>query len=253
MAVAGKANLRPLSLRVRPAARLTRLYVGLIAYAVSMALMIEAQLGNQPWDVFHQGVARLTGLSIGAVTVVVGVVVLLLWIPLRQRPGVGTLSNVVVIGIARRRRLSPCCRRPRRCWLRIAFLVGGVLLCAVASGLYIGARLGPGPRDGLMTGLAARGHSIRVVRTGIEVSVVAVGFLLGGTLGVGTVVYALAIGPLVHIMLPLFTVPHPRRAPGCTRAGRGTRTVHPPPRPPTEPAALRSRRRRTGTVTPPIA
>ena len=199
MAVAGKANLRPLSLRVRPAARLTRLYVGLVAYAVSMALMIEARLGNQPWDVFHQGVARLTGLSIGTVTVVVGVVVLLLWIPLRQRPGIGTLSNVVVIGVGVDAALSPRCRRRRRCGCGSRFLVAGVLLCAVASGLYIGARLGPGPRDGLMTGLAARGHSIRVVRTGIEVSVVAVGFLLGGTLGVGTVVYALAIGPLVHI------------------------------------------------------
>ena len=208
MTVAGKEDLRPLPLRVRLAARLTRLYVGLIAYAVSMALMIEARLGNQPWDVFHQGVARLTGLSIGAVTVVVGVVVLLLWIPLRQRPGVGTLSNVVVIGVGVDVALATL-PTPSSLWVRVTFLLGGVVLCAVASGLYIGARLGPGPRDGLMTGLAARGHSIRVVRTGIEVSVVAVGFLLGGTLGVGTVVYALAIGPLVHMMLPLFTVRTP--------------------------------------------
>jgi uncharacterized membrane protein YczE len=211
MTLAGKEDLRPLSLRVRPAARLTRLYVGLIAYAVSMALMIEARLGNQPWDVFHQGVARLTGLSIGAVTVVVGVVVLLLWIPLRQRPGVGTLSNVVVIGVGVDVALAAL-PTPSSLWVRVTFLLSGVVLCAVASGLYIGARLGPGPRDGLMTGLAARGHSIRVVRTGIEVSVVAVGFLMGGTLGVGTVVYALAIGPLVHMMLPLFTVRTPAPA-----------------------------------------
>jgi uncharacterized membrane protein YczE len=208
MAVAGKANLRPLSLRIRPAARLSRLYLGLIAYAASMALMIEAKLGNQPWDVFHQGIARLTGLSFGTVTVVVGAVVLLLWIPLRQRPGIGTLSNVVVIGIGVDAALAAL-PTPSALWLQIGFLASGVLLCAVASGLYIGARLGPGPRDGLMTGLAARGHSIRVLRTVIEVSVVGVGFLLGGTLGVGTVVYALAIGPLVHTMLPLFTVPTP--------------------------------------------
>ena len=188
------------------------MYLGLIAYAVSMALMIEAKLGNQPWDVFHQGIGRLTGLSIGAVTVVVGIVVLLLWIPLRQRPGVGTLSNVVVIGIGVDVALATL-PTPSALWLRVAFLAAGVLLCAVASGLYIGARLGPGPRDGLMTGLAARGHSIRVVRTGIEVSVVAVGFLLGGTLGVGTVVYALAIGPLVHLTLPLFTVATPAGPP----------------------------------------
>jgi uncharacterized membrane protein YczE len=186
-------------------ARLTRLYLGLLAYAVSMALMVEARLGNQPWDVFHQGVARRTGLSIGTTTIVVGVVVLLLWIPLRQRPGIGTLSNVVVIGVGVDLALAAL-PTPSLLWVRIVFLVSGVLLCAVASGLYIGARLGPGPRDGLMTGLAPRGHSIRVVRTAIEVSVVAVGFLLGGTLGIGTVIYALAIGPLVHLLLPLFTV-----------------------------------------------
>lgn len=208
MAAAGKANLGPLPLRVRPISRLSRLFVGLCAYAVSMALMIEAHLGNQPWDVFHQGVARRTGLSVGAVTVVVGIVVLLLWIPLRQRPGIGTLSNVVVIGIVVDVALW-LLPTPSALWLRIAFLLSGVLLCAIASGLYIGARLGPGPRDGLMTGLAARGHSIGVVRTGIEVTVVAIGFLLGGTLGIGTIVYALAIGPLVHVLLPLFTVRTP--------------------------------------------
>jgi uncharacterized membrane protein YczE len=205
MAAVGKQSLRPLPLRIQPVGRLVRLYVGLVAYAVSMALMIEAKLGNQPWDVFHQGIARISGLSIGAVTVVVGAVVLLLWIPLRQRPGLGTLSNVVVIGIAVDLALAAV-PTPSLLWLRIAFLGAGIVLCAIATGLYIGARLGPGPRDGLMTGLAARGHSIRVVRTVIEVGVVAVGFLLGGTLGIGTVLYALAIGPLVHVMLPLFTV-----------------------------------------------
>lgn len=202
---AHRPSYNPLPVRVRPVSRLTRLVIGLIAYGASMALMVESHLGNQPWDVFHQGVARLTGLSIGTVAVIAGAVVLLLWIPLRQRPGIGTVSNVVVIGLAVDAVLF-LLPTPSALWARALFLVAGVLLCAVATGLYVGARLGPGPRDGLMTGLAARGYSIRVVRTLIEVSVVAVGFLLGGTFGIGTIVYALAIGPLVHITLPLFTV-----------------------------------------------
>jgi uncharacterized membrane protein YczE len=189
---------------------LINLYVGLIAYGISMALMVESHLGNMPWDVFHQGIARTTGLSMGAVTIIVGAFVLLLWIPLRQRPGLGTLSNVVVIGLAVDTALY-LVPTPSALWLRLSFLVAGVLVCAVATGLYVGARLGPGPRDGLMTGLAARGYSIRLVRTGIEVSVVLIGFLLGGTLGIGTIIYALTIGPLVHITLPLLAVrvPHP--------------------------------------------
>ena len=208
MAASGKATglgFATPRLRERPVRRLAQLLIGLIAYGVSMALMVEAHLGNQPWDVFHQGVARLTGLSFGTVTVVVGVVVLLLWIPLRQRPGIGTIANVVVIGVVADAALA-LLPAPDPLAVRIAFLVGAVLLCAVASGLYIGARLGPGPRDGLMTGLVARGYSLRIVRTGIEVSVVAIGWLLGGTLGVGTVVYAVAIGPLVHVLLPRLTV-----------------------------------------------
>jgi uncharacterized membrane protein YczE len=217
MAATGKGDYGPLPLRVRPAPRLINLYVGLLAYGVSMALMVESHLGNMPWDVFHQGVARVTGLSIGAVTIVVGALVLLLWIPLRQRPGLGTVSNVVVIGLAvdGALRLLPT---PGPLWERSLFLVAGLLLNAVATGLYVGARLGPGPRDGLMTGLAARGHSIRLVRTSIEVSVVVIGFLLGGTLGIGTIIYALAIGPLVQIALPLLTtrLPHPAPAAALT-------------------------------------
>jgi uncharacterized membrane protein YczE len=222
MAVLGKAtsassgSYGPLTLRVRPFARLSRLYLGLAAYGVSMALMVESRLGNQPWDVFHQGVARRTGLSIGAVAVIVGALVLLLWIPLRQRPGIGTLSNVVVIGLAVDGALIAL-PTPSPLWQRVGFLVAGVLLCAAATGLYVGARLGPGPRDGLMTGLAARGHSIRVVRTGIEAGVVLVGFLLGGTLGIGTLVYALTIGPLVHITLPLLNVRVPAHVRAATR------------------------------------
>jgi uncharacterized membrane protein YczE len=205
-----KDKTRPLPLREQPLRRLTQLYVGLVLYAVSMAMLVEAHLGNMPWDVLHQGIAKRTGLTFGTVTIALGVLVLIAWIPLRQRPGLGTLSNVVVIGVAVDAALRAL-PTPSAMPVRIAFLAGGVLLCAIATGLYIGARLGPGPRDGLMTGIAARGHSVRVVRTSIEVAVVAVGWLLGGTLGIGTLLYALTIGPLVHVALPLGTV-KPRAA-----------------------------------------
>lgn len=205
MATSGKASLRPLPIRVKPVRRLLQLYLGLIGYALSMALMIESGLGNQPWDVLHQGLAKRTGLSIGTIIVIVGVVVLALWLPLRQWPGLGTISNVFVIGVGTDVILAAL-PTPGALALRISYLVGAVLLCGVASGLYIGAQFGAGPRDGLMTGLVARGYSIRLVRTGIEVTVVAVGFLLGGTVGIGTLVYAVCIGPLVHLLLPLFTV-----------------------------------------------
>ncbi|MFB9239695.1 YitT family protein [Plantactinospora siamensis] len=202
--------------------RLTQLYVGLVLYGVSMALMIESTLGLDPWDVFHQGVSRRTGLTIGTVTIAVGALVLLLWIPLRQRPGLGTISNVVVIGLAVDAALA-LLPTGRPLPLRIGFLVAGIVLNGVATGLYIGARLGPGPRDGLMTGFVARhpGRSIRLVRTVIEVTVLAVGFLLGGTVGVGTVLYAVAIGPLAHVFIPLFTVP-----PAVAREPRPARLSH---------------------------
>jgi uncharacterized membrane protein YczE len=212
MAVPSKATYATLPLRVHPFGRLGRLYLGLAAYGVSMALMLESHLGNMPWDVLHQGLALHSGLSIGVVSIIIGAAVLLLWIPLRQRPGIGTVSNVFVIGIVVDAALW-LLPTPAVLWLRLAFLVAGIMLNAVATGLYVGARLGPGPRDGLMTGLAARGHSIRIVRTVIEVGVVAVGFLLGGTLGIGTVIYAVTIGPLVHITLPLFNVRTPEPAP----------------------------------------
>jgi uncharacterized membrane protein YczE len=222
MAVSSNATFGPLPLRVRPAARLGRLYLGLAAYGVSMALMVESRLGNMPWDVLHQGLSRHVGLSIGMVSIIIGALVLLAWIPLRQRPGIGTISNVFVIGFAIDGALWVL-PTPTVLWLRLLFLVAGVLLCAVATGLYVGARLGPGPRDGLMTGLAARGYSVRIVRTTIEVGVVIIGFLLGGTLGIGTIVYALTIGPLVHITLPLFAVrvPAPRTDAPAEAAGSG--------------------------------
>jgi uncharacterized membrane protein YczE len=164
---------------------------------------VLAGLGLDPWDVFHQGLSKTLGLAIGTWAILVGVVVLLFWIPLRQRPGIGTVSNVVLVGATMDLVLGHV-HAPHAMGARIACLVCGVFLNGVATGAYIGAGLGPGPRDGLMTGLAARGHSIRVVRTGIEVIVLASGWLLGGTVGVGTVLYALAIGPLAHVFVPLF-------------------------------------------------
>ena len=183
--------------------RLVQLYLGLILYGISSSLLVLATLGLDPWDVFHQGLSRTFGLAIGTWAIIVGAVVLLLWIPLRQRPGIGTVSNVVLVGLTMNVVLGHV-GAPHAMAARIACLVCGVFLNGVATGAYIGAGLGPGPRDGLMTGLAARGHSIRVVRTGIELTVLFVGWRLGGTVGLGTVVYALAIGPLAHVFVPLF-------------------------------------------------
>jgi uncharacterized membrane protein YczE len=187
--------------------RLGQLYVGLVIYGVSMALLVRSGLGVMPWDVLHQGLARHLGGSIGAWTMVVGGLVLLGWVPLRERPGLGTVSNVLVIGIAVDAALTVL-PDPSAVAIRVALAVGGTLLNAVATAAYVGARLGPGPRDGLMTGLVRRtGRSVRLVRTTIEVVVVLAGWALGGTLGVVTVVYAVAIGPLVHVLLPRLAVP----------------------------------------------
>lgn len=186
--------------------RLIQLYVGLVLYGASMALMVEAGLGLDPWDVLHEGLNVHLPLTFGQVTIVVGALVLLAWVPLRQRPGLGTVSNVIVIGLAVDAALAVL-PAPDALPLRGAMLVGGVALNGVATAAYIGARFGPGPRDGLMTGLVARtGRSIRLVRTSIELTVLASGWLLGGTVGVGTVLYAVSIGPLVHVLLPLLTV-----------------------------------------------
>jgi len=184
--------------------RLVQLYLGLVLYGISSSLLVLATLGLDPWDVFHQGLSRTFGLAIGTWAIIVGAVVLLLWIPLRQRPGIGTVSNVVLVGLTMNIVLGHV-GAPHAMAARIACLVCGVFLNGVATGAYIGAGLGPGPRDGLMTGIAARGHSIRVVRTGLEVTVLVTGWLLGGTVGVGTVVYALSIGPLAHVFIPLFS------------------------------------------------
>lgn len=187
--------------------RLVQLYAGLVLYGFSMALLVRSELGVMPWDVLHQGIARTVGGSLGGVSIVVGALVLLLWIPLRQRPGVGTLSNVVMIGVSVDASLTLLPRVGDDLVVRSLLVLAGVVLNAVATAAYIGVRLGPGPRDGLMTGLVARtGWSVRLVRTGIEVAVVATGWLLGGTLGAATAVYALAIGPLVQPLLRVFTV-----------------------------------------------
>ncbi|GAA5050964.1 membrane protein YczE [Nocardia callitridis] len=182
--------------------RLVALYVGLSLYGFSMAVMIRAGLGLDPWDVFHQGVTRHVPLSFGMVTALAGVVVLLAWIPLRQRPGLGTVSNVVVVGVAVDVGL----------WLlpsweplvgRVVAMLAAVALNAVATVLYIGAGMGPGPRDGLMTGLVRRlGRPVWVVRTTIEVAVLSTGWLLGGSVGIGTLLYAFGIGPLIQLMIP---------------------------------------------------
>jgi len=218
--------------RDRVGRRLLQLYLGLLAYGFSMALMLRSELGNMPWDVLHEGLADLTGLSIGTVTVLVGLLVLLGWIPLRERPGLGTISNVLVIGVAVDLGLAVVVV-PEHLVGRGAITAAGILLNAVATAAYIGVRLGSGPRDGLMTGFVRRtGGSVRVVRTAIEVVVVATGVLLGGTLGIVTVVYALAIGPLVHMLLPRLAVHPPSE----------------PRRPADAPVAARPRRRRGAAV-----
>lgn len=189
--------------------RLAQLYAGLVLYGVSMALMVRSSLGVMPWDVLHQGLSRRLGWSLGSVTIVVGALVLLAWIPLRERPGLGTLSNVVVVGLAVDAVLAVL-PAPGELAGRAAFAAAGILLNGVATAAYIGVRLGPGPRDGLMTGLVRRtGGPLGPIRTAIEVTVVLTGWLLGGTLGVVTVLYALSIGPLVHLLLPRFALTPP--------------------------------------------
>ncbi|MDQ2837535.1 MAG: hypothetical protein M3Y42_08150 [Actinomycetota bacterium] len=195
---------RPVRLWTR---RLVQLYLGLVLYGISAAMMVRARLGLDPWDVLHQGLAQRSHHAMGTVSIAVGALVLLLWIPLRQWPGLGTVSNVVVLGLAMNqalRVLPAATGYPAQ----IAVLAGGIALCGVATGMYISAGLGPGPRDGLMTGLARRsGLSIRLTRTLIELSVLALGWLLGGTVGIGTVLFAVCIGPLSQLFLRLLRIP----------------------------------------------
>ncbi|MDQ3877323.1 MAG: hypothetical protein M3290_03080 [Actinomycetota bacterium] len=184
--------------------RLSQLFVGLVAFGVSVALMVRARLGLAPWDVLHQGIAKQTGIRLGWVVIAVSLVVLSLWIPLRQPLGIGTLANAIVVGLSVNGALIVLPQVDQG-WVRVVLLATGVILNGVATGLYIGAGLGPGPRDGLMTGVAQRGHSIRSTRTALEVTVLILGWFLGGTVGVGTAVYAIAIGSLAHVFIPRFT------------------------------------------------
>ncbi|MDQ6658897.1 MAG: hypothetical protein M3Z00_11855 [Actinomycetota bacterium] len=197
--------LAPIPTHRRPR-RFIQLFAGLFLYGVTMGLMVRAVLGLDPWDVFHQGLSRIVPLSYGTVITGVSVLVLLLWIPLRQRPGVGTVANTLIIGWTTDATLAlvpPVTDLAVRITLLVAAIVGN----ALAGALYIGAGLGPGPRDGLMTGLVARGvGSIRWVRTGLELTVLVVGWILRGNVGVGTVLYAVSIGPLLHKLLPRLTV-----------------------------------------------
>lgn len=186
--------------------RLLQLYAGLVLYGLTDACLIRSRLGNTPWDVLHQGIARHLGASIGTVTIAVSVIVLLAWVPLRQRPGLGTVSNVFIVGLATNLGLG-ILPAPHGLAGQIPLMAAGIAGNAVATAMYIGATFGPGPRDGLMTGLHRRtGRPVWQVRTSIEVCVVVAGILLGGVFGPGTVLYAVAIGPLVQPLLPLFTV-----------------------------------------------
>ncbi len=186
--------------------RFVRLLVGLFLFGVGIGLMLQSHLGVPPWDVLHQGLAKRFGLTVGIWSIIVSVLVLLLWLPLRERYGLGTLLNAVIIGLVLdlTSAVVPEATTTTVAW---AMLLAGVVIIGVASGLYIGANLGPGPRDGLMTGIARRGPSIRLTRAVIEIAVLTVGWILGGTFGIGTIVFALAIGPLVQYFLPLLDKP----------------------------------------------
>ncbi|MHA7274557.1 membrane protein YczE [Arthrobacter sp. TMT4-20] len=190
--------------------RVPQLLVGLFCYGFAIAMMIQAGIGVSPWDVLGQGVALQSGLPFGVATNIIGLLVLLLWIPIRQKPGIGTVLNVALVGPSAEVGLA-ILPMPTELWAQILLFTGGLTLLALATGLYIGARMGPGPRDGLMTGINRKwGWKIWKVRTLIELTVLAIGWVLGGTVGVGTVAFALLIGPMVNAALPLLHIPDPR-------------------------------------------
>ncbi len=200
--------------------RIVQLLLGLFLYGVSIAMMIRAGVGVSPWDVLAQGVALQSGIPFGWVTNIIGAVVLLLWIPIRQKPGIGTVLNVLLIGPSAEVGLAAIPQQTEL-WAQVLLFAAGLALLAIATGLYIGARFGPGPRDGLMTGIHRRwGWRIWIVRTAIEVTVLTIGWLLGGNLGVGTVAFALLIGPMVGVTLPLLRVPE--RVPNLTGGTRAS-------------------------------
>jgi uncharacterized membrane protein YczE len=182
--------------------RLPRLIVGLTLFGFGIAMMVLSNLGLSPWEVFHQGISIRTGIPLGTVGIITGALVLVLWLPLGERPGIGTLANVVLIGIVIDLTLLVFPDDVDSLWIRWALLLGGILIIAIGTGLYIGVGLGPGPRDGLMTGLGAKGVPIGVARVAIEVTVLGLGYVLGGTVGIGTVIFAFGVGPLVQFLLP---------------------------------------------------
>ena len=189
----------------RPVERIARCVAGLALFGVGIALLIDADLGAAPWDVFHTGVSDLTGIGVGTVIILTGAALLLLWVPLRETPGLGTVLNAIEIGLVVDLVL-PLVPEPDGLPARLSMMLVGVVVIGIGSAAYIGAGLGPGPRDGLMTGIAKRGVSIRVARTGIEVTVLLIGVALGGAIGLGTAVFALGIGPLVQLFLPHLTM-----------------------------------------------
>ncbi|PWK90275.1 putative membrane protein YczE [Lentzea atacamensis] len=197
--------LHQVPVRIAPIRRLSQLFAGLWLYGASMGMHIRSTLGLDPWDVLHEGLARRTGLSFGLITAITGVLVLLVWIPLKQKPGVGTIANVVVIAISVDVTLA-IIPAPQELLSRIVLLVLGIVLNAVAFAAYVGSRLGPGPRDGMVTGFCRRtGVSLRLTRTVVELLVLGTGWLLGGTVGIGTILYAVSIGPLAQLFLPALT------------------------------------------------
>jgi uncharacterized membrane protein YczE len=196
--------------------RFVQLFIGLFLYGMGIALIVRGELGVAPWDVLTQGIARQTGLNFGLITVITSGIVLLLWIPIRQKPGFGTVMNALLVGPAADVGLW-LIPPGLDLWVRILLLPAGIVVLAVATGLYIGAHFGPGPRDGLMTGLhRVTGWRIWIVRTGIELVVLAIGWALGGNVGIGTVAFALLIGPLCGYTIPLFAIRRPRRTVGTS-------------------------------------
>jgi uncharacterized membrane protein YczE len=197
----------PMPTKQQLTARVPRLLVGLVLFGIGIAIMVVANLGLSPWEVLHQGISRNTGIPIGTVGIITGVLVLVLWIPLKERIGIGTILNVILIGIVVDLTLWVMPEAIDETWLRWAMMLGGTVVIAFGSGLYIGAGLGPGPRDGLMMGLQRKGINVGVARIGIEVSVLVIGWLMGGTVGVGTLVFAFGVGPLVAVFLPRLSLP----------------------------------------------
>ena len=202
--------------------RLTQLYVGLVMYGVSLGLMVRGDLGLAPWDVLHSGFIRHVPITLGQAVILFSFVVLVFWIPLKEMPGIGTISNALVVGFSADATLV-LLDRPDAMVPRVALMLGGVVLCGLATAVYVGAQLGRGPRDGLMTGLHRRtGLSLRLVRTGLEVAVVLIGLAMGGVLGIGTLVYAFTIGPIAQWLIPYFLVdlvPADVSPPGRLRSG----------------------------------